>query len=92
MVLAADELTSWNEDQAVIVLLRGKTCVQQGTVQVRSDQAVARLDVKAHRERGIWKLELYAEGHVRIDTSADAKEGSHAVVELATRARSSCAQ
>ncbi len=86
IVLAADSIATWYEsDQTVVVLLRGKAYVQQGTVQVRCDQAIARFDLKNHRDKGIWQMDLYAEGQVRLDTSADTKEGARATVDLATR-------
>jgi lipopolysaccharide export system protein LptA len=86
IVLAADQITTWYEsEQTVAVLLRGKVYVQQSTVQLRCDQAVARFDLKNRREKGIWMMDLYAEGQVRLDTSADTKEGARAVIDLATR-------
>ena len=86
IVLAADQVATWYEsEQTLVVLLRGQVYVQQGTVQVRCDQAVARFDLKAHHDRGLWPMGLYAEGQIRLDTGADAKEGDRAVVELTTR-------
>src|SRR5262249_36902247 len=84
--LAADEVATWAEsDQAVVVMLRGKVLVQQAIVQLRCDQAVARFDLCGHRERGLWRMELYAEGQVKIDGSAQSQEGGRAVVDLTTR-------
>ena len=86
IVLAADQIFTWYEsEQTVAVVLRGKVYIQQSTVQVRCEQAVARFDMKTHKDKGIWLMDLYAEGQVRLDTSSDSKEGLRAVVDLATR-------
>ncbi len=86
IILSADQIATWNEsDQIIAVLLRGTVLVQQGIVLVHCDQAVARFNLKAHRERGMWPMDLYAEGNVHLDTSADTQDGARAVIELVTR-------
>ena len=84
--LSADQITTWYEsEQTIAVILRGQVFVQQGTVQIHCEQAIARFDLKSHRDRGIWQMDLFAEGQVHMDTSADTKEGPSAVVDLTTR-------
>jgi hypothetical protein len=83
--LAADEVVTWYEaDQTINVLLRGSVLVSQAGIHVHCQQAVARLDLKYYRERGIWLLDLYAEGNVKLDGS-ESKESGRALVDLATR-------
>src|SRR4051812_16077860 len=62
IVLAADEVSAWEEGGMTAVLLRGRVLVQQAVLQTRCEQAVAWVDRDRYRRTGIWRVELYAEG------------------------------
>jgi hypothetical protein len=83
--IAADEIATWLEDGKQVVLMRGRVLVQQGVVQVRAQQAAAWIDVQGYKARGIWHVDLYAEGEVRLDNSSDVKDGTRAFLDLNTR-------
>jgi hypothetical protein len=88
IVLEADEITSWNEDGQIVLLLSGQVLVQQSVAQARFEQGVAWVDVKRFKTTGILHVDLYAEGgskQVRVDNSGEVQDGQRAVLDLNTR-------
>lgn len=85
IVVAADELFTWQEGGYIVVLMRGRVLVQQSFIQTRFDQGVAWVDVEQYKRTGIWQFGLFAEGQVHLDTSSEVKDGPRAVIDLSTR-------
>ncbi len=85
IILHADDITTWTEGNWRIILLKGTVLVEHGAVHARSQQAVAWVDQERYRQTGIMRLELYAEGVVRLERGAENKSGPQALVELYTR-------
>jgi hypothetical protein len=85
-VVSADEIAAWQDDGGqTFLFLRGQVLLQQSFMQLRCDFAVARLDSANYRRTGIWHVDVYAEGGVKLDTSADKKEVARIVLDLNTR-------
>ena len=85
IILGADEVVCWGEPGRNVILLRGQVLIQQGYVQLRAHQAVIWVDVISYKQKGIWHIDLFADGEVRIDSSSEVKDGIQAVVSLNTR-------
>jgi hypothetical protein len=81
IVVGADDVATWVENGQRIVMARGKVLVQEGVVQIRANQAVTFVDLRA----GILHMEVYAEGEVQIDNSSAVKTAPRAFVSLTTR-------
>ncbi|MGE3803764.1 MAG: hypothetical protein AB7K24_03710, partial [Gemmataceae bacterium] len=85
ITLHADEIASWVEGSQRIFLLKGVVLVQQGTAQVRMERAVGWTDLAETQKTNITRLDLYAEGDVRIENGTEAKSGEKAIIDLNTR-------
>src|SRR5262249_3383373 len=85
IVIDADEAAAWYEGQQLVVLLHGQVLVQQGVVQVRSQDAVGWVGVKRYPRSGVPHLDLYADGGVRLDLSSEIRDGPKGLLELNTR-------
>ncbi len=85
LIFQADEVSTWSEGNYQVLMLRGQVLINQGVLHIRCQSALAWLDRKLNRERGLWNVQLYCEGDVTVDTSSDIKNNPKAVVELTTR-------
>ncbi|MCI0455384.1 MAG: hypothetical protein L0Z62_00200, partial [Gemmataceae bacterium] len=89
IVLHADEVAVWPEPNGHVFLLRGRVWIEQGLVQLRSQQAVVWVDEQAKKRTGLARVEVYAEGEVVLEEGARAVTGQgtapRALIELATR-------
>jgi hypothetical protein len=85
VVLHADEMATWVERGERIVLLRGKVLVEHGVVQARMQQAAAWIDQERYRRTGILRVEIYAEGEIRIQNGPEILTGARAFLDLSTR-------
>jgi hypothetical protein len=85
VLIDADQISTWNEDGRVVLLLQGQVLVQQSVAQTRFPQGVVWIDLNRYRTTGILHLDLYAEGGVRLDTTLETREGKRAVLDLTTR-------
>lgn len=85
IVLEADEVFTWEDQGHKVFLLSGRVLAQQSVVQVRCDQAIAWVDWPRYQKTGILRVDLYAEGKVRLDTSVEIQDGGRAVLDLNTR-------
>ncbi len=85
VVVDADEIAIWAEDGRRVVVLRGRVLIQQNVIQTRCQQAVAWIDEDNFKRTGIQHLELYCEGEVGVDNSADLKRADRAVLTFNTR-------
>jgi hypothetical protein len=83
--VTADEIAAWQDGGQTYLFLRGQVLLQQSVVQLRCDFGVARLDSETYRRTGIWHMNVYAEGKVKLDTSASIQDASRAVLDLNTR-------
>jgi hypothetical protein len=72
--LDADEIFTWNEQQGgtdyLVVLVRGLVLAEQHMLQARFQQGVAWIDVTRFKNTGKLRMELYAEGDVRVDNGS----------------------
>jgi hypothetical protein len=84
IVIDADEIAAWKEGERLVVLLRGQVLLQQGFVLLRCQEAVGWVDLTRHQS-GLLHVDLYAEGGVRLDVSAEVRDGPKALIELNTR-------
>jgi hypothetical protein len=85
IVLHADEMTTWMDGGRRIILLKGKVLVEHGVVEVRMQQGVIWLDQAGYRSTGIFRVTLYGEGEVTLDSGPDTRSGERALIDLNTR-------
>jgi hypothetical protein len=85
ILVDADEISTWNDEGVIVLLLRGQVLVQQSVSQTRFQEGVAWVDLQRYKATGIMHLDLYAEGQVRVDTSIEIQDAARAVLDLNTR-------
>ncbi|MBY0527816.1 MAG: hypothetical protein K2R98_30750 [Gemmataceae bacterium] len=85
VVLYADDIATWTENGQRIILLKGKVLVEHGVVTTRAQRAVAFVDEGRYRQTRILRVDVYAEGEVRVENGPDARTGPKALVDLNTR-------
>ncbi|MFN4261858.1 MAG: hypothetical protein ACK4RK_21465 [Gemmataceae bacterium] len=85
IVLHADSIASWTQGGRRILLLRGKVLVEHGVIHIRAQQAVAWVDEDQLQRQQLLRLEIYAEGEVRLDNGPDQRRCSQAVIDISTR-------
>lgn len=81
----ADEIAFWTDKNRYFMILKGHVFLEQGVLQVRSDRAVVIADLDNFRQRGIWDLDVYLDGNVKLDNSSEVRLGKEGFVSLATR-------
>jgi lipopolysaccharide export system protein LptA len=69
--ISSTSARSWTEDGVRILLLEGNVFVEQGLARVRSDRAAAWIHEDAARRSQITRIEIYAEGNVRVQSGRD---------------------
>ena len=85
VVVHADAMATWTEDNERIILLKGKVLVEHGVVQAHMDEAVIWLDLEHQRRTGIQRLEVYAQGNVILENGPETRKGAQALFGLITR-------
>jgi hypothetical protein len=85
VVVHADAMATWTEDNERIILLKGKVLVEHGVVQAHMDEAVIWLDLEHQRRTGIQRLEIYAQGNVILENGPETRKGAQALFGLSTR-------
>src|SRR5262249_17706687 len=85
ILIDADQITTWNEEGKIVLLLRGQVLVQQNVVQARFQEGVVWVDLKRFQTTGILHVDLYAEGQVRLDTTLESQESPRSALDLNTR-------
>jgi hypothetical protein len=89
IILDADEIASWTEKNGsteyCVFLLRGLVLAQQAIVRARFQQGVAWVDVSRYKVTGKLRMELYAEGEVRIDDGSAIRDYPRAILDITTR-------
>jgi hypothetical protein len=89
IILDADEIACWTEKNGsteyCVFLLRGLVLTQQAIVQARFQQGVAWVDVSRYKITGKLRMELYAEGEVRIDDGSARHDYPKAILDITTR-------
>lgn len=89
LILDADEIATWTEkvgtSEYCVFLFRGLVFVQLGIVQARFEQGVAWIDLSRAKLTGKTRVELYAEGKVRIDDGSAIHDYPRAILDLTTR-------
>jgi hypothetical protein len=85
ITLNADSITTWTEDGRRVFLLQGLVLVEQGVVQARFRQGVVWVDLDRLKRTKILHADVYAEGDVRVQSAAEGRTGSRAILDLNTR-------
>jgi hypothetical protein len=85
VIVAADDVVTWNRGGQHVFLLRGDVLVEEGVVHARMQAAVAWIDREGEREQGVLHARFFAEGDVRLEDGARQQGGARAVLELTTR-------
>ncbi len=85
IILYADEISTWQEGNQRVFLLKGMVLVEHGLVQGRMQGAVGWVDQERTKRTGILHLDLYAEGDVRLEGGTEKRTGPVAFVDLNTR-------
>src|SRR5262249_26723850 len=85
IVMSADTIATWTQGGQRVVLLRGKVLVEHGVLHQRMHEAVVWVDQEGYRRTGILRVEIYAEGDVKLENSTDVKANPKALVDLSTR-------
>ncbi len=81
IVVGADDADTWTENGRRVVVFRGQVFVQQGVVQLHAKQVVTFVDLQG----GVLHMDVYAEGDVQLDNSANVQTGARALLSLNTR-------
>jgi hypothetical protein len=84
LILEADHVSIWSENEFTFLALKGQAMVQLGVVQLRAESAVASVSLKDYKSSGIWKVRIHAE-NLFLDTSAESKQAPFGFIELHTR-------
>lgn len=89
IILDADDIATWTEKlgpiEYCVFLFRGVAFTQLGIVQARFEQGVAWIDLNQAKNFGKVRVELYAEGKVRIDDGSMVQDYPRVVLDLTTR-------
>jgi hypothetical protein len=85
IIVHADEMASWVAGSERIILARGRVLIEHGGMQVRAEQAAAWIDPQQYRRTGILHFELYAEGNVMLENSAETRSAPSAFMDISTR-------
>ncbi len=85
IIVAADQVTTWNRGNQHVYLLKGNVLAEHGVLQLRAQCAVAWVDLENQQRTGVLRVELFAEGNVRIEEGTKVRSGPSGLVELFTR-------
>src|SRR5260370_6074099 len=85
MILYADEISTWQEGNQRVFLLKGMVLIEHGLIQGRMQGAVGWVDQERTRRTGILHLDVYAEGDVHLDGELEVRSGPQAFIDLNTR-------
>jgi len=84
ITIAADSIRNWTENDERVLILKGNVFVSQGIRSIRAPQAV--VWVKDGQGRAaLKKIELYADGGVRVDGARKRSETKDLLETLETR-------
>ncbi|HEY1379995.1 MAG TPA: hypothetical protein VGF55_24545, partial [Gemmataceae bacterium] len=83
VVLAADDIATWPEGGEQVFLLRGKVLIEQGVLSVRAERAV--LWVAGPPQAKTYRVQIVADGAVRVEDGTLRRTASTVVTELASR-------
>jgi hypothetical protein len=83
-VLAADRVRFWDRGAVRWVLLEGQTSVLQGTEGLRADASLVRIE--RLEDEGAYRIEVYAEGQVRLTESAGRESAQSRMTRTASTA------
>ena len=81
----ADEIVYWSDKTKYYLILKGHVLLEQGVLQLRADRSVLIADLETFRQRGIWDLEVYLDGNVKLDNSSEIRLAKEGFVSLSTR-------
>ena len=81
IVLTADRITHWVENDQQVLLLQGNVLVEQGVVNIGAQEAVAWVDLERYRRTKVHHLALYAEDKVLIENGPESRRFGHASID-----------
>lgn len=81
----ADEIVYWSDKTKYYLILKGHVLLEQGVLQLRADRSVLVADLETFRQRGIWDLDVYLDGNVKLDNSSEIRLAKEGFVSLSTR-------
>jgi len=81
----ADEIVFWSDKAKYYLILKGHVLLEQGVLQLRADRSVLVADLETFRQRGIWDLDVYLDGNVKLDNSSEIRLAKEGFVSLSTR-------
>jgi hypothetical protein len=85
IVLYADDITTWTEKGSRIFLLKGRVWIEQGVVQIQMQQGTVWVDETKKQRSGIYQVDIYADGDVKLQDGPRSQAGLKGHVELNTR-------
>jgi hypothetical protein len=85
ITLYADSITTWRDEGRRIFLLKGQVLVEHGIVSIHLPQGVAWLDEAQKVRTGVYHLDLYADGEIRVREGSETWTGPKGHAELNTR-------
>ncbi len=83
--VAADEVTTWTEGGGQVILLRGKVLIEQGVFSIRAERAMLWVDKSSQAQSQSGRIQIVADGTVRVEDGTLHKSAATAVTELASR-------
>ena len=89
ITLSADTVSSWTDQDRLVVLLKGQVFIKQGLIQGRMQNAVVWVDTATKEKTGSYALEVYGEGNVSLldgsNNVTGGQPGSQVLFLLSTR-------
>src|SRR5262249_25236523 len=79
IIMSADTIATWTQGGQRVVLLRGKVLIEHGVLHQRMQDAVAWIDQEGYRRSGVLRVEIYAEGDVKLENGSEVKANPRAV-------------
>ncbi len=85
ITVAADSIRNWTHNDTRVLLLHGNVYVAQGLTRIRAPRAVVWVYEPSAQTGGVKKIDVFAEGGVRVDGPRQRKESSDVLESLQTR-------
>src|SRR5947209_11244740 len=85
---SADDVATWTEGGRQVVLLHGDALVEQDGVEFRAAQIALQADPTSSGAKPTYRVQVYAEGNVRLENGAERQAVPSLAGELASSQRS----
>jgi lipopolysaccharide export system protein LptA len=86
ITIAADSIRNWTQGDRRVLLMHGNVYVAQGLKRIRAPHAVVWINEASSPKDGLKRIEVYAEGGVRIDGPRRRTQSADLFDTLQTRA------